>query len=242
MSSTQRHPARSATLSRSCTSSRGQGSGSGYGNSGGRTIAVMTAAAARSATPKRSPRGNRWGRSQIRGGRGNHRVSPALAAPPQRRRPCSCGTGSHEREEGAPDEKRPGTEPIRRHARALGGAIEVRRQKRPADVGCNLFVEERFDREGAGPLRGIGRIEGWGRGAGAHLGEDPVRPDEWRAVDHEDRELVLPGEEADARHVEAGDERPADVRPALVIERPAHLLVVVRDAEVEEAWRRHGGE
>src|SRR5262245_19750635 len=150
--------------------------------------------------------------------------------------------GSHEREERAPDEKRPGTEPIRRHAGALGGAIEVRRPEETADVGRDFLVEKRLERERARSLRGIGRIERRVGTPALDLGEDAIRADEGGSRNHEDRELVLPGEQADARHMQAGDERPADVRPALVIERPAHLLVVVRDAEVEEAWRRHGGE
>jgi hypothetical protein len=109
--------------------------------------------------------------------------------------------------------------------------VTVHRPEEAADVGCDLLVEERLDREGARSLCGIGWEERRVGAAALDLGEDPVRPDESHAVDHEDRELVRAVEEADARHVEAGDERLTDVRPALVIERPAHPSEIGVDGE-----------
>src|SRR5439155_15979172 len=59
------------------------------------------------------------------------------------------------------------------------------------------------------------------------------------AAEHEDRQRLLPRHPEDARNVEAGQERAAHVRDALPVERPARLLVEVREAELPEDGRRH---
>src|SRR5881409_2340514 len=58
-------------------------------------------------------------------------------------------------------------------------------------------------------------------------------------VEQQDGQLHLPGRPQRPRHV-AQRERPAHVRDALPVERPARLLVVVRDREVpEDGWPGH---
>src|SRR5262249_2902853 len=185
MSSTQRNPARPATLSRSCTSSGGHGSGSGYGNSGGRTIAVMTAAARKVGDAETVSDEVTAGADRRFEAVEVHTESLPRSPHPRSVDPhVPAEQGSPEGGERAPAETRPGTEPIRRHARALGGAIEVRRPEETADVGRDFLVEKRLERERARALRGIGRIERPVGTPALDLGEDAIRADEGGARDH----------------------------------------------------------
>src|SRR5581483_870652 len=64
--------------------------------------------------------------------------------------------------------------------------------------------------------------------------DDPGRIGDRLPVDDENRDELLPRHPEDAGQVEAGKEGTADVRDALPVEGPAHLLVEVRETEVPE--------
>src|SRR5207247_9967411 len=97
-----------------------------------------------------------------------------------------------------------------------------------------LLSEEVLDLERSAALRGIDGVERW-LGLSTLQGLD----DQGRVADRLALELELehrerPGSGEPPRDplVTPGDRRPPDVRDALVIQRPARLLVVVGDLQV----------
>jgi hypothetical protein len=146
--------------------------------------------------------------------------------------------GHEEREDPPPDPRGALARSHGRHARARISVREVGRPEEPPQLGRDLVVEVRLDRERALALRRILGVERPLRRDAIELGEDARRARDRRAVDHEHRQLALPAHDACAEEMERRHERLARVREALAVEGPAHLLVVVRDLEVEQMERR----
>ena len=70
-------------------------------------------------------------------------------------------------------------------------------------------------------------------------GDDPGRIRDRLPIQNEHRRLGLPGHPGESRDVQAGVERPPDVRNPFEVQRPAHFLVEVREREVPEDGQRH---
>jgi hypothetical protein len=111
-----------------------------------------------------------------------------------------------------------------------------------ADVGPQLLVEEVLQLERAAALLGVGGIERRLGEAllerGDYLGRVADRPP--LELQHREGDVAgVAGEPHRGRDVGAGDgDGAADVRHPLVVERPAHLLAVVRDVDVPESGFR----
>ena len=105
-------------------------------------------------------------------------------------------------------------------------------------VGSQLLVEEVLELERAPARAGVGRIE---RRLGVTVLDgldDPRRIADCHAVELQYGERRRAGEAPRDRPVASRLHRASHMGDALVIERPAHLLVVVRHLEVPEDGRR----
>src|SRR5262249_55414626 len=122
--------------------------------------------------------------------------------------------------------------------RELGLWQELIEQRAP-HVRAELLVEELLERERPAALRRVGRVERRLRPQALEALDDARRVVDRLAVEHQDGQRLLPRHPEHARDVEAGQERAAHVRDALPVERPARLLVEVREAKLPEDGRRH---
>jgi hypothetical protein len=111
-----------------------------------------------------------------------------------------------------------------------------------AGVRRQLLVEEVLQLEGPTALGGVGGIEGGIRMALLERGDDRGGVADGLPVEPQDRKRAAAAPRQGERddHVDTGHRRPALMLDALVIERPADLLAVVRDRDVpEHRLRRH---
>src|SRR5262245_24985948 len=122
--------------------------------------------------------------------------------------------------------------------RELGLWQELIEQRAP-HVRAELLVEELLERERPAALRRVGRVERRLRPQALEALDDARRVVDRLAVEHQDEQRLLPRHPEHARDVEAGQERAAHVSDALPVERPARLLVEVREAKLPEDGRRH---
>src|SRR5439155_4896159 len=121
--------------------------------------------------------------------------------------------------------------------RELGLRQELVEERAP-HVRAELLVEEVLERERPAARGVVGRIERRLGSQALEALDDARRVVDRLAVEHEDGDRLLPRHPQHARNVEAGQERAAYVGDALPVERPARLLVVVREAELPEDGRR----
>ena len=106
---------------------------------------------------------------------------------------------------------------------------------RAAEVRSQLLVEELLEFERATPLRRIVRVEPRVRPAHLDRGDDSGRIADRATVEGQHRcRRGIPGQALGLHHVGPGKQRTADVGDVLVVKRPAHLLVVVRDLELPQ--------
>lgn len=104
-----------------------------------------------------------------------------------------------------------------------------------ADVRSQLLVEELLERERTLPLRRIVRIERSLRPALLDRGDDSRRIADRPPVEGEHgRRRRIAGQTLGLQDVEPRKQRAADVGDPLVVQRPAHLLVVMREFELPQ--------
>src|SRR5262249_42702669 len=107
---------------------------------------------------------------------------------------------------------------------------DVRRASQRSELGVEVLLE--LERSPA--LLRVARVERRLRSERLECLDDPRRVRDLASVDDENRHGLLAAQPQHRREVEPGQERPADVRDALPVERPARLLVVVREAKLPE--------
>ena len=107
-----------------------------------------------------------------------------------------------------------------------------------AHVRSELLVEEVLEVEGPRPCHRVGWAQGRLGKAPLERVDDPGRIPDRLLLENQHREGPVTGELLRDRPVPSRDGCATNVRDALVVERPPHLLVVVRDLEVPED-RRH---
>ena len=116
---------------------------------------------------------------------------------------------------------------------------EQRRDDGRAQRRAERLVEIVLQRERALPRGGVTRIQ---RRLGVTLlerGDDPRGIGDGPAVEPQDGQLALARRAPGADQV-VGAEHAAAVRDALVVERPAHLFVEVRERDVPQQRSVHG--
>jgi hypothetical protein len=102
-----------------------------------------------------------------------------------------------------------------------------------------VLVEEILQRQRPRTLARIGRVERRVGMAALELGDDPRRIADRFAVELEQRERPAAAEPPRPQRVQPGRRRAKAVSDALEVERPAGLLVVVREGDVPEHRRGH---
>ena len=181
------------------------------------------------------------------------RLELALEAVDRRERPLARDLGAggvdlvaepvERTEDGREDAQRPPAaathadgEECRGEARIMDelGVHEHRPDRRP-----ELLVEEVLERERAATPGLVPRVEGRLRKCALEGLDDARRVVDRTTVEGEHRDGRLPRHSQDLGEVKPGQERPAHVRDPLEVERPAGLLVEVRDGEVPEHRKRH---
>src|SRR5438046_7337009 len=164
-----------------------------------------------------------------------------LLATPRRAAGVDLHVGLHHHseggEEGAVEALRDRPVPQREGgSRELGLRQELVEERAP-HVRAELLVEEVLELERPAAVGRVGRVERRLGPQALEALDSARRVVDRLAVEHEDRQRLLPRHPEDARDVEAGQERAAYVGDALPVERPARLLVVVREAELQEDGR-----
>src|SRR5262249_55665483 len=107
------------------------------------------------------------------------------------------------------------------------------------NVGAEVLIEVVFELERGPALSWIGGVERRGRVVALEPLDDPGRVADVFSVDLEHGHLALTRHLLDASHVRSGEQRPPDVRYALVVQRPTRLLRIVRDHELPEDGSVH---
>ena len=209
------------------------------GRSGGRMRGVNSAAAVRSATLNASP--TRWSPPSSSASSAVHgRRGPRGAAARRCRRPPRSPLGPT----GAPRRRCVRSTPRAQRARRRGTAPRPRRRGRPAggasrsasSCGPQLLVEEVLELQRARPLGGVGRVQRGLRRVLLERGDDGGGVADRAAVELEHRQPALLAARLVHRAgaVEPRHRRAQLVRNPLVVQRPARLLVVVRELDVPE--------
>jgi len=118
------------------------------------------------------------------------------------------------------------------HRRLVGQLVEGKQ----ARVRPQLLVEEVLQLEGVAALLGIGRVERRVRVALLDRSEDRGRVGDRAPVHLQQRQgdALAAGQREGDRDVAPRQRRAADVGDPLVVERPAHLLAVVGDVELDQ--------
>ena len=114
--------------------------------------------------------------------------------------------------------------------------LEEVEERHPPDLGADLGVEVVLELERPRALRRVGRIQGRVGVKLLQRGDDRRRVADGPAVDLEDRQRApaAAGQPGRVEGMKARERRLAHVGHALVVERPARLLVEVRDLDVPE--------